>query len=548
MPDSSAVKYRGAIRSAVPSSGSTSRNTVNVVSIENYVRGVIAAEMPSSWMPEALKAQAVAARTYGVRSITTARYYDICSTTACQVYGGASRETASTDAAVAGTNGKILTVRRQDRVHAVLVVLGRLQRAGQPDVPQGRERSVGRLGGQRQPRVEHDGLGGDDREGVSGDRHAQAAQGDQAQRLRRLGRAGQHDQPGGLGQGRHDLRATRAMGLRPQVQLVQVRSSVPRRRRYARLPRPRVRVERMRPFISGTIAALVPRPRCSCRPRPPKTLPPSPRPSPSTSARRACRPSPTPWPRPPSRPTTTRPTRRAAPGQATDDFGLVGVTWDARLRRQGHDGPGAGAHGRCVGRLGGARGRDDEGEGGRDGTEPWWAGSADGVGRTGDEPERRSGPPASRSSRSIPARRRAACDHRQLRLLLGEPDGAVTQSSPTAHPGSTPQAGRSSRVPRGAPGRTPTATRRAPRNETLGVNVHHTAGSNSYSKSQSASDRPRHPGVSHEGPRLVRHRLQLPGRQVRPDLRGPGRRRRPAGPRLARRQQDGQHATRWASR
>lgn len=108
MPSGSAVKYRGAIRSAVPSTGSTSRNTVNTVSIENYVRGVIAAEMPSSWMPEALKAQAVAARTYGVRSITSTRYYDICSTTACQVYGGASRETANTDAAVQGTNGKIL--------------------------------------------------------------------------------------------------------------------------------------------------------------------------------------------------------------------------------------------------------------------------------------------------------------------------------------------------------------------------------------------------------------------------------------------------------
>ncbi len=108
MPDNSAVPYRGAIRSAVPSSGSTSRNTVNVLSIDNYVRGVIAAEMPSSWMPEALKAQAVAARTYGVRSITSSGYYDICSTTACQVYGGAGRETANTDAATAATSGKIL--------------------------------------------------------------------------------------------------------------------------------------------------------------------------------------------------------------------------------------------------------------------------------------------------------------------------------------------------------------------------------------------------------------------------------------------------------
>ncbi len=108
MPDGATLKYRGAIRSAVPSAGSTSRNTVNVVSIENYVRGVIAAEMPSSWMPEALKSQAVAARTYGVRSITSSRYYDICSTTSCQVYGGASRETTNTDSAVAATARKVL--------------------------------------------------------------------------------------------------------------------------------------------------------------------------------------------------------------------------------------------------------------------------------------------------------------------------------------------------------------------------------------------------------------------------------------------------------
>ncbi|WP_332661753.1 SpoIID/LytB domain-containing protein [Aeromicrobium sp.] len=108
MPSGSAAVYRGAIRSAVPSSGSTSRNTVNILTIERYVRGVIAAEMPSSWMPEALKAQAVAARTYGVRSISSTRYYDICSTTACQVYGGVSRETANTNAAVSATNGKVL--------------------------------------------------------------------------------------------------------------------------------------------------------------------------------------------------------------------------------------------------------------------------------------------------------------------------------------------------------------------------------------------------------------------------------------------------------
>jgi SpoIID/LytB domain protein len=109
LPGGSVVKYRGAIRSAVPSKGSTARDTVNVLPIEHYVRGVIAAEMPAGWAPEALKAQAVAARTYGVRSLVPSRYYDICSTTACQVYGGASRETAATDAAARTTSGQYVT-------------------------------------------------------------------------------------------------------------------------------------------------------------------------------------------------------------------------------------------------------------------------------------------------------------------------------------------------------------------------------------------------------------------------------------------------------
>jgi SpoIID/LytB domain protein len=109
MPNDSAVSYRSALRSALPSSGSTARNTVNVLSIENYTRGVVAREMPSSWHAEALKAQAVAARTYGVRSMSSSRYYDICDTTACQVYGGVSAETSATDSAVSGTAGKILT-------------------------------------------------------------------------------------------------------------------------------------------------------------------------------------------------------------------------------------------------------------------------------------------------------------------------------------------------------------------------------------------------------------------------------------------------------
>jgi SpoIID/LytB domain protein len=109
LPEGGDKTYRTTLRSALPKSGATNRDTVNVLSIEHYTRGVVPRESPSSWHAEALKAQAVAARTYGVRSITSSRYYDICDTTSCQVYGGADAEVASTNDAVSATAGKILT-------------------------------------------------------------------------------------------------------------------------------------------------------------------------------------------------------------------------------------------------------------------------------------------------------------------------------------------------------------------------------------------------------------------------------------------------------
>ncbi|MEX2487758.1 MAG: SpoIID/LytB domain-containing protein [Nitriliruptoraceae bacterium] len=62
---------------------------VNELSMDDYIAGI--AEMPTSWPMEALKAQAVAARTYAWRAIQRASYdgYDICATVACQVFKGA---------------------------------------------------------------------------------------------------------------------------------------------------------------------------------------------------------------------------------------------------------------------------------------------------------------------------------------------------------------------------------------------------------------------------------------------------------------------------
>jgi SpoIID/LytB domain protein len=109
LPGGSAA-YRGALRNA-PVAGQ-GRATVNVVGLQNYLRGVVAREMPSSWSPAALQAQAVAARTYAAyeRSHTPrGRAYQTCDSTACQVYGGVAAETRATDAAVTATNGQIRT-------------------------------------------------------------------------------------------------------------------------------------------------------------------------------------------------------------------------------------------------------------------------------------------------------------------------------------------------------------------------------------------------------------------------------------------------------
>ncbi len=104
-------KYRGILRAASPSSGSNSRDTINVVSMDQYVMGVVPYEMPASWHPEAVKSQAIAARTYATwsRNANKKRYWQICDTTSCQVYGGASGEDSRSNKAVAATKREILT-------------------------------------------------------------------------------------------------------------------------------------------------------------------------------------------------------------------------------------------------------------------------------------------------------------------------------------------------------------------------------------------------------------------------------------------------------
>ncbi|CAA9295578.1 MAG: SpoIID [uncultured Friedmanniella sp.] len=108
LPSGSTRDYRGSM--ALVKRGTGGR-TVNKVLLEDYVRAVVPVEMPTSWLPDAVRAQSVAARSYAVRMRDYYNYsgYDICDTTACQVYGGKSREDARGDAAVKATAGTIVT-------------------------------------------------------------------------------------------------------------------------------------------------------------------------------------------------------------------------------------------------------------------------------------------------------------------------------------------------------------------------------------------------------------------------------------------------------
>jgi stage II sporulation protein D len=82
--------------------------TVNSLTLDDYVQGVVSAEMPSGWPQQALDAQAVAARTYAITAKAVGRGYDVYDDTRSQAYGGVKAETPAGDAAVAATHGQVV--------------------------------------------------------------------------------------------------------------------------------------------------------------------------------------------------------------------------------------------------------------------------------------------------------------------------------------------------------------------------------------------------------------------------------------------------------
>jgi stage II sporulation protein D len=82
---------------------------VNSVAIEPYLYGVVPSEMPASWPAEALKAQAVVARSYALKSRRPGAAFDVYADVRSQVYRGVLAETAASNAAVKGTRGHVVT-------------------------------------------------------------------------------------------------------------------------------------------------------------------------------------------------------------------------------------------------------------------------------------------------------------------------------------------------------------------------------------------------------------------------------------------------------
>jgi stage II sporulation protein D len=106
-------EYRGKLKLIITSDGN-SVDAINIVPLEPYLAGVIGAEMPDYWEPEALKAQAIVARTYCLynkQRFGSRRRWDVKKTQANQVYRGVGVESSQVWDAVNRTAGQVLTCR-----------------------------------------------------------------------------------------------------------------------------------------------------------------------------------------------------------------------------------------------------------------------------------------------------------------------------------------------------------------------------------------------------------------------------------------------------
>ncbi|MCO5143707.1 MAG: SpoIID/LytB domain-containing protein [Oligoflexia bacterium] len=124
------MPYRGTITLQASPEGCL---VVNTLPIEQYLFGLINKEMPSSWPMEALKAQAVAARSYALSRIEKRKNlpFDVEPTTADQVYEGVKAETAKARQAVMSTRNQIL-----ERTGKVFTAYFHANCGGKTDTPE----------------------------------------------------------------------------------------------------------------------------------------------------------------------------------------------------------------------------------------------------------------------------------------------------------------------------------------------------------------------------------------------------------------------------
>jgi stage II sporulation protein D len=99
--------YRGALE-VRPSSVPGRLNAINAVEIEDYLKGVVPKESPASWPIEALKAQAVAARSYAIATPVKGNGFDQYDDTRSQLYAGVSAEATRTNQAVDATRSQVV--------------------------------------------------------------------------------------------------------------------------------------------------------------------------------------------------------------------------------------------------------------------------------------------------------------------------------------------------------------------------------------------------------------------------------------------------------
>ena len=97
---------------------------IDLVGLDAYLLGVVPGEVPKDWPAEALKAQAVAARSYALANIVKKRPFDLYADQRSQVYAGVAAETPATTAAVLATRREIRTFDGKAAIHVVLLVVG----------------------------------------------------------------------------------------------------------------------------------------------------------------------------------------------------------------------------------------------------------------------------------------------------------------------------------------------------------------------------------------------------------------------------------------